>query len=571
MKAMRYVSVLMALATLISCGSIEKETPVSKFEIAVSSYNVPSEGGTVEISLVSTGAWMARCGTEWIKVLTSSGMGSEKSQAISVKVDPNDSSMDRDAQIVVSAGTNSSEVTIHQAGKETAVEPEPEPEPDYSVISSVNKDGEYMVKGTVVAAASTAYVIADETGALLVYDTDHDRRVMEIVEVKGTVSRYNGKETNVYQLLPSETKLISTMAEWTYSPKVLDASAMRSLLGKTASCEEVQLSGTLKIDGKYVNVLVEGISNKVSIYYIESEDYAHFDGKSVTVRGYVTGTYNYLYLLPYSVSENQDPDPEPDPEPEPTPDNNNDPRGKKWMELPAMNDASLEYYYHDFQMNSRTYRNYSFGWDDNNKVSFWMAYPLCSLYSNKKVSRTDAWAVDPLLGDASPYPGPGYAANYDRGHQVPSGDRLCCYDANAQTFYGTNMTAQSNPLNSGPWEALESDIRSFASGSDTTYVVTGCYVKDSSEWTTDTNGMRLKVPTAYFKAVLVLKNGNWTGGAYWTPHVGYSSSYINWAMSIDALEQKTGLDLFVNLPSKIGQSAADSIEAAKPGNSKWWN
>ena len=68
----------------------------------------------------------------------------------------------------------------------------------------------------------------------------------------------------------------------------------------------------------------------------------------------------------------------------------------------------------------------------------------------------------------------------------------------------------------------------------------------------------------------MLKNNTWTGGAYWTPHVGYSSSYAGWAISIDELENKIGIDLYVNLPEKIGESAAAAIEAAKPGDSKWW-
>lgn len=82
--------------------------------------------------------------------------------------------------------------------------------------------------------------------------------------------------------------------------------------------------------------------------------------------------------------------------------------------------------------------------------------------------------------------------------------------------------------------------------------------------------MNIKVPTAYFKAVLVLTNGNWTGGAYWTPHVGYSSNDTDLAISIDDLENKIGIDLYVNLPGKIGDSAASAIEADRPGNSKWW-
>ena len=193
------------------------------------------------------------------------------------------------------------------------------------------------------------------------------------------------------------------------------------------------------------------------------------------------------------------------------------------------------------------------------------------MYTDGDAGRTEDWALDPLLGSKSPAPFGGYAGDYDKGHQIPSADRQCTEEANAQTFYGTNMTAQNHLFNSGPWADLEGYIRNFAkSSSDTTYVVTGCYVKDSSEWETDSDGMKIKVPTAYFKAVLVLKNGNWTGGAYWTPHKNYSSSYTSWAKSIDWLEEKTGIDFFVNLPDKIGASAAAEIEAATPGNSKWW-
>ena len=266
----------------------------------------------------------------------------------------------------------------------------------------------------------------------------------------------------------------------------------------------------------------------------------------------------------------------PEPEPEPLPEVQPSAFGTKWMELPATNTSGLDCFYHDFPLNGKTYRNYSFGWDDGNKVAIWVAYPLCKFYTdsyNGLNNRHEEYFVrDPLLGSASPLPAGGYAGSYDRGHQIPSADRQCSELANGQTYYGTNMTAQSNPLNGGPWADLEGYVRNFAksSSSDTTYVVTGCYVKDSSEWQTDSDGMKIKVPTAYYKAVLVLKNNTWTGGAYWTPHVGYSCSYLGWAISIDELEEKIGIDLYVYLPEKIGVSDAAAIEAAKPGGAKWW-
>jgi DNA/RNA endonuclease G (NUC1) len=366
-------------------------------------------------------------------------------------------------------------------------------------------------------------------------------------------------------------EVVQTGATYDYNQISLTADGLDSWVGGTAKCYEVEFVGKLECSGSYINIAVEGASKQGSFSYVDNSEYNDIEtGSYVRVKGFIVGTNSYLKVLPYSVEVTAAPAPD-----VPTAPKESDPRGKKWMELPAMNDSSLGYYYHSFDMNGKTYRNYSFGWDDSNKVAYWVAYPLCKFYTNSyngKNNRHEEYFIkDPLLGDASPNPGKGYAGDYDRGHQIPSADRQCSELANGQTYYGTNMTAQSNPLNGGPWAQLEGYIRDFAkSSSDTTYVVTGCYVKDSSEWETDSDGMKIKVPTAYFKAVLVLKNGNWTGGAYWTPHKNYSSSYTSWAISIDELEQKTGLDLYVNLPEKIGASAAAAIEAATPGNPKWW-
>lgn len=42
------------------------------------------------------------------------------------------------------------------------------------------------------------------------------------------------------------------------------------------------------------------------------------------------------------------------------------------------------------------------------------------------------------------------------------------------------------------------------------------------------------------------------------------------AISIDELEKKLGIDLYVNLPAKVGRSAAEQIEAQDPRNVSVW-
>ena len=272
----------------------------------------------------------------------------------------------------------------------------------------------------------------------------------------------------------------------------------------------------------------------------------------------------------------------PDDEPDGEQDQNQGQGGKVdltktgWMELPSMDNPDLGYYTHNFKMDGNTYRNYSFGWSQKDRVALWVAYPLCRLYTNGSAGRTNAWALDPLLGEDSAAPFGGYAGDYARGHQLPSADRQCCYDANAQTFYGTNMTPQLNAHNEGIWSKLESKVRAIANASDTTYVVTGVIVSPSSAKEKDSYGQSVTIPDAYFKVLLRYGKsstlGQWNAAAFYLEHRAYSENIgKQHSMSVDELEEITGIDFFVNLPAKIGADQAAKIEAAIPAESSvWW-
>ena len=247
-----------------------------------------------------------------------------------------------------------------------------------------------------------------------------------------------------------------------------------------------------------------------------------------------------------------------------------------WMELPAMDNPNLGYYSHSFKMNGKSYRNYSFGWSQKDLVAIWVAYPLCRFYTSGSVGRTEAWAYDPLLKQDSAAPFGGYGEELARGHQIPSADRQCCYEANAQTFYGTNMTPQLNAHNEKIWASLEGKVRGYANTSDTTYVVTGVILDDSTRITYDSDQKPITVPSAYFKAILKYNEsstlGSWNATAFYLEHRAYSEGLgKQHSMSIDRLEDITGIDFFVNLPAKIGKEQADRLEAADPaGNPMWW-
>ena len=264
--------------------------------------------------------------------------------------------------------------------------------------------------------------------------------------------------------------------------------------------------------------------------------------------------------------------PSDDPEPEI---NGGSSTRKGWMELPETRpDDGLNIFWHNMTVGSYTGRNYSFYWDYSKLVSHWVAYPLNNGLKGSG-SRSNAWGVlDPCLPDnEQPNTYYTYGGGWTRGHQIPSADRLKTAKANESTFYPTNMTPQDYDFNSGIWAALEGAVRGYASKSDTLYVVTGCDISTNIGMSGNNTGFRVKAPGAYWKAVVSYQKsrsvyGGFLGCAFYLPHDTTISdgSYIDYILSIDDLEKKIGIDLFVNLPGKIGEDNASKLEALAPGS-----
>ena len=252
----------------------------------------------------------------------------------------------------------------------------------------------------------------------------------------------------------------------------------------------------------------------------------------------------------------------------------------RWLELPAtVAGDGRDFFTHD--MNGGAYanatvsgtRNWSFYWDYREHMSLWVAYPLNNSLKSSG-SRTNQWGLDPLLpADIQPsLIGGSYGGGWTRGHQIPSADRLN-QKANISTFYGTNMTPQDYNFNSYIWADLENKVRSYASASDTLYVVTGALFDNSTNYSGMSSGFAVKIPTHYFKALLYKGPSTYATDGYMCagfllPHDTNIArgKCLDYIMSIDKLEAETRIDFFPNLISVIGQAAADKLEAAEPSN-----
>ena len=227
-----------------------------------------------------------------------------------------------------------------------------------------------------------------------------------------------------------------------------------------------------------------------------------------------------------------------------------------WTETPTITAQQLKdykYISHYFSDNGKQVRSYSMLYDTQLKMAYWVAYPLCNYYTAKNVKRTNAWAYDPSLSSEEQATMKRGLNGYDRGHQIPSADRLVTREANEQTFYYTNMTPQiGKGMNQNIWQKLETAVRGWSSNIDTLYVVTGAMPttpeNTTISYTQDNDGKQIAVPKYYFKALCRINRatGEAQTIAFKLDNRAYPNgeSYMNHTLSVAELERMTGFVFF---------------------------
>lgn len=179
------------------------------------------------------------------------------------------------------------------------------PDPTKKSIGDIKTAGTYETEGTIVARGKMAYIIADNTGAMMVYHKDNERTVGEKITISGDVTIFNASSTPQFDD-KATVNVVSTGNNWTYNPAVLDAAAMDALVTAAPVCKEVQFEGEMAISSNNINVTIDGATTAIgSIKYIDNATVSQYDGQKIVVKGYFVGVSasKYVNVLPYSVEE----------------------------------------------------------------------------------------------------------------------------------------------------------------------------------------------------------------------------------------------------------------------------
>ena len=144
-------------------------------------------------------------------------------------------------------------------------------------------------------------------------------------------------------------------------------------------------------------------------------------------------------------------------------------------------------------------------------------------------------------------------SGYDHGHICPSADRKYSKLANKQTFYLTNMQPQYPKFNQKLWADMEDRMRKWidrGASTDTMYVCKGGTI-DSEENIIERIKGELIVPKYFYMAILYKNAEGYKAIAFWALNENVDrkgDDLKKYVISIDRLEELTGIDFFCNLP-----------------------
>lgn len=208
--------------------------------------------------------------------------------------------------------------------------------------------------------------------------------------------------------------------------------------------------------------------------------------------------------------------------------------------------------------------SFSLSYNEDHEQANWVAHIISPDINKPGFSRTNDFRIDPLIStgsaaeedyfikhllDDGTYKYDGYG--YDRGHLAPSADFRWCLPAMSETYYYSNISPQLPEFNRGIWAELESLIREYVQDKNRkVFVVTGPLIKDNLK-KIERSTNNLSIPEEFFKVVIDIDGNTPYGIGFLIPHQKCDYPVMSYTLTIDEIENKTGINFFASLPDEV--------------------
>jgi endonuclease G len=193
-----------------------------------------------------------------------------------------------------------------------------------------------------------------------------------------------------------------------------------------------------------------------------------------------------------------------------------------------------------------SYSGYDVMYNPEYKIPKWVKYELTASETDGPDSRKGLnFRPDPSLREPQANDYDYKNSGWSRGHMAPAADFKWSEDAMNETFFFTNCCPQDQSLNAGQWSTLEKKTRDCANKYGRVLVVTGPIIGENINGTIGAN--KVVVPDAFFKALMTDSQAI----AFVMYNTSTNENMQKCAMSVDRLEEITGLDFFPEVDDEL--------------------
>lgn len=193
---------------------------------------------------------------------------------------------------------------------------------------------------------------------------------------------------------------------------------------------------------------------------------------------------------------------------------------------------------------------YTLSYNDEHEQPNWVIHMVTKDILYGAVSRTNDFRPDPNLKCGSMDSVDYWNSGFDRGHLAPSADFRWSLNALSESYYYSNMSPQVADLNRGAWSKLENQGREWSLDCNELFVVTGPILKPNLP-KVQQGSFHLSIPEYYYKIFLDFYGPEYKAIAFIMPNKKIDDPIMDYLVSIDEIEQKTGINFFPALDDTL--------------------
>lgn len=208
-----------------------------------------------------------------------------------------------------------------------------------------------------------------------------------------------------------------------------------------------------------------------------------------------------------------------------------------------------------------SHKAYSLSFNKDYKVPNWVFYELTRDEIKGTLERSNNFQEDPNIKHKDASHLEDYRrSGWDRGHMAPSMDMNWDPEVLDESYFLSNMCPQGHDFNSGIWLDLEHQVRYWAKRDSAICVVCGPVLPKSKDAKIRTLGdSKVLIPDYFYKIVFAPFADRPRAIAFVMPNHQEDAKISSYAVTVDSVENLTGIDFFPVLPDVLEEKVESSF------------